>query len=190
MYSSFQNVFLCMHFVFLLLSYLIDNALHHHMNTIPSVKHGDNSLCALYANVTQWYTCTVLWITWLWPRVWCASPDRHPTFRVSPIQGARFPSQPPAPLQQPWCGTAHIRSSHRWSGCRRCRPPWHTRACPSESESWAPDLDKDMMNCKVPMGGVTFFCCCHFSYFCGNATQFLSTQAVVVQIWPIQGKCW
>lgn len=39
------------------------------------------------------------WFTWLWPRVWCASPDQHPTFHVSLKQLEGSLSLGPAPLQ-------------------------------------------------------------------------------------------
>ena len=85
------------------------------------------------------------WLTWLWPRAWCASPDQHPSCHVSLMQLGGSLSRGPAPRPQPWCGKAQIHSSHRWSKCRRCRPPWRTGACPSGSGFWAPDLAEGLM---------------------------------------------
>lgn len=52
-------------------------------------------------------------LTWLWPRAWCAFPDRHPSCHVSLMQLGGSPSLGPAPLQQPWYGKAQTHSSHR-----------------------------------------------------------------------------
>ena len=80
-------------------------------------------------------------ITWLEPKVWCASSAPPPTEHVCHTQQAWvFPAQSPAPPPRHARGTLRSRNSHRCSARRDRTPPWRSGACPSGCRCGAPGL--------------------------------------------------